>query len=47
MVSRFPLQGFKLIGIVNLPNAALLLPFASLPYYQFPERLRQLDYRSH
>ena len=31
------------IGIVNLPNAAVLLPFASLPDYHTPERLIQLD----
>jgi len=31
------------IGIVRLPNAAVLLPFTSLPNYQFPERLTQLD----
>jgi lysozyme family protein len=31
------------IGIVNMLNAAVLLPFASLPDYQIPERFIQLD----
>jgi hypothetical protein len=44
-----PRCGFALaltpfIGIVNLLGTAVLLPFASLPDYQFPESLIQAIY---